>query len=134
MRSSKTERGYVYCPRCAAKLPISKSLFRQDLRCSRCQTRLHVSVSYSRTLYFLSMLTSLALLWSAGIRDLWLLLLIFPVGFAFLTAAVRVMPFIVRPPLHIGKPGVFVQLDLKIEEEILGVRGAGTGLFFRSGT
>jgi hypothetical protein len=75
--------------------------------------RLHVSLNYSRTLYFLSMLTGLVLLWSAGIRNLWLLLLLFPVGFALLTVAVRVAPYIVRPALSTGEPGIFVRLDLK---------------------
>jgi hypothetical protein len=110
---SKTERGRVFCPRCAAPLSISKSLFRQGLRCSGCQTKLHVSVVYSRTLVFLSAVVSLGLLWIAGIRNLWLFVLYLPVGAVILSVAVRVVPFIVRPPLCIGQPTVFVELDLK---------------------
>lgn len=113
MRSSKTEPGYVSCPSCSAQLPISKSLFRQDLRCSRCQTRLHVSVNYSRALILLSAGLSLVLLWAAGIRNLWLFVLYLPLGFTIATVVVRIAPFIVRPPLRVGEPGFFVRLDLK---------------------
>jgi hypothetical protein len=113
VRDPRAVRSYVRCPHCAARLANSKALFRQDLRCSQCQARLHVSVNYSRALYFLSLLISLVFLWAVGIRNLWLFVLYLPLGFVILTVMVRIAPYIVRPPLQVGEPGAFVQLDLK---------------------
>lgn len=113
MPSSTTERGYVSCPHCYARLAISKSLFREDLRCNHCQTRLHVSVNYSRALIIFSAVISIVLLWAAGIRDLWLIVLYLPLGFVIGTVLVRTVPFIVRPPLRVGEPDLFIRLNLK---------------------
>jgi len=93
-------------------MPISKLVFREDFRCVRCQTPLYVSVGYSRVLAVLCELISLVVLWTLGIGYVWLLLLFLPLSFVLMTVAVRVVPFIVRPRLYVGKRSTFVKLDL----------------------
>lgn len=112
VRRPKVDSRSVCCPNCGAGMPISKLFFREDFHCSRCQTPLYVSVSYSRVLVLLSQLISFALLWAVGIGYFWLLLLVLPLGFFILSVVVRVAPFIAHPRLHVGKPSVFTKLDL----------------------
>jgi hypothetical protein len=93
----------VTCPQCGARWWPSKLIFRRDFRCSRCQSILHVSPTYSRALVLLSAFTSLALLWLLGIRDLRLCLFYVPVGFLVLTIMVRFVPLILAPRLFVGE-------------------------------
>lgn len=107
------EKRGARCPECGRRVPLSKLMFREDFRCIRCQATLHVSVGYSRLLVLLSALASLALLWECGIKDLWLFILLLPVGFLLLTLIVRAAPFVVPPRLHAGKPPTAItKLDL----------------------
>jgi hypothetical protein len=111
MQVSAKERRGVTCPQCGRGMPLSKALFREDFRCILCQVPLYVSVAYSRTLVLLSMITSLALLWTLGIRNL-LLLLFLPLGFVVLTIMVRLAPLVVSPRVYMGKPSTMTKLDL----------------------
>jgi|SRR5260370_15146427 len=112
MQGRIEEKRGVRCPQCGRRMPLSKLLFREDFRCIRCQVQLHVSVAYSRVLVLLSALTSLAVLWGLGIRDLRLFLFYLPLGFVILTVVVRVAPVVVPPRLYVGKPSVITELDL----------------------
>jgi hypothetical protein len=93
-------------------MPPSKLLFRQDFRCIQCQVPLYVSPTYSRVLGLLSNLSSLALLWGLGIRDLRLFIFFLPLAFFIMTLMVRIAPFLVPPQLYAGKPSVITKLDL----------------------
>jgi hypothetical protein len=112
MQAATSERRGVRCPQCGRRMPLSKLIFRENFRCIRCHVPLHVSVAYSRVLVVLSAVVSLALLWGVGIRNLWLFVLLLPLGFLILTLMVRAAPFVVSPRLNVGKPTAMTKLDL----------------------
>jgi hypothetical protein len=110
--ASKEKRG-VRCPQCGRRMPLSKSLFREDFHCIQCHVPLHVSAAYSRVLVLLSAFSSLVLLWELGIRDARLLLFCLPLGFIIMMVMVRTAPFVVPPRLYLGKqPSAITKLDL----------------------
>lgn len=112
MRTPVLGSRQLLCPRCQARIPISKLIFREEFRCGRCGTPLRVSANYSRALVLASELLSFALLWAAGIRNLWLFVLLLPLGFPILTILVRVAPYVVHPHLQTSEHSAFTKLDL----------------------
>ena len=65
---------------------------------------------YSRCVALLGFAIAVALLWVAGISDLWTIMLFIPFGFVVMSVLVRTVIFVVPPPLRVG--ATFTTLDL----------------------
>ena len=111
----------VKCPQCGGRVALSKEVFREDFHCVRCEVPLHVSVWYCRFFVLLSLVMAVALLWGAGVTDLWTLVLFIPLAFVIMTILVRTVIFVVPPPLCVGTAGrgfpTFTTLDLKAKSK-----------------
>ena len=108
------QRPRFRCPACGDPVDAIDRLFRKDFHCEQCQTALHISATYCRTLWFLSVAIAFALLWVSGKRDtLRVSLFLLPTAFLILTIVVRIAPFLVAPALIAGEaPGNITTLGL----------------------
>jgi len=108
------------CPACSSPVEISRSIFRDDVRCPHCGVALGVSTLYSRLLVVLSISLAVALVWGVAIHGVPScliciatgLLLGIPVAFLVLTLLVRIAPFLVKPTLVLRQRYQVTSLNL----------------------
>jgi DNA-directed RNA polymerase subunit RPC12/RpoP len=100
------------CPKCGQWIPVSKSLFREGFKCTRCQAPLRVSIVYLRVLALMAILASTIVLWLSHIQFIGILFFFLPLGFVFLTVLVRIAPLVVTPSLRGDKLSSVIKLDL----------------------
>jgi len=111
------------CPSCQSEVAFQKELFR-GMACKQCGSTLLVSVTYTRVLIVVALLSTEALLWVGHVRNLFYpslgvpfgflasALLGFPIAFLVLTVMVRTIPYCVPPVLVLRDPTPVTTLGL----------------------
>ena len=119
------------CPNCQSEVAFQKELFR-GMTCKRCESTLLVSLTYTRVLTVVALLSTEALLWLGQVRKLFYptlgvpfgflasVLLGFPIAFLVLTVMVRTIPYCVPPVLVLRDPTIVTTLRLSHDHPTIG--------------
>lgn len=111
------------CPNCQSEVGFQKELF-HGMACKQCGSSLLVSITYTRVLIAVALLSTEALLWVGHVRKLFYptlgvpfgflasVLLGFPIAFLVLTVMVRIIPYCVPPVLVLRDPTTVTTLGL----------------------
>jgi hypothetical protein len=111
------------CPNCRSEVAFQKELFR-GMACKQCGSNLLITITYTRVLIFLALLSTEALLWVGDVRKLFYpalgvpfgflasVCLGFPIAFLVLTVMVRTIPHYVPPTLVLRDPTTVTTLGL----------------------
>jgi hypothetical protein len=119
------------CPNCQSEVAFQKELFR-GMTCKRCESTLLVSLTYTRVLTVVALLSTEALLWVGQVRKLFYptlgvpfgflasVLMAFPIAFLVLTVMVRTIPYCVPPVLVLRDPTTVTTLGLSHDHPTIG--------------
>jgi DNA-directed RNA polymerase subunit RPC12/RpoP len=113
----------MLCPNCKSEVAFDKHLFR-GMACEQCGSTLFVSVTYTRMLVVIALLSTEASLWVGQARKLFYpalgvpfgflasVCLGFPIAFLVLTVMVRTIPYRLPPVLVLRNPTTVTTLGL----------------------